>query len=266
MLPRLSPILLVVSLLLLLSCGSTELPLTYNAIRGSGNLIVVEIEVEGDFHSVTLKTEGDVELTFDTEPEVWVRVDHNLLRFITTEISAGVLTIALKTPKEVEVSGMNLTVFVTMSTLQNLTLDESGIGSFKTDSSRFVVPELDLVLAGVGSMDLELQVDSRLTSTLTGVGDLTLSGSAQRHELTHEAVGAVHSFGFVADTCIVLTNSVSDIEVEVREYLNATINNSGNVYYRGEPVPISSGSGPGLLIRDTTGMGIPPRRLIDPNK
>ena len=129
MIQRLSALVLLVSLLLLLSCGSTELPLTYNSIRGSGNLITVLVEDLDLFHSVTLKTEGNVRLTFATEPAVAVRVDHNLRRFITTEVFNGVLVIGLKTPKEVTVSGMKLTVFVTMPVLQALTLDEDGIGS-----------------------------------------------------------------------------------------------------------------------------------------
>lgn len=247
MVRRLSILLIVVSLLLLLSCGSTELPLTYNAIRGSGNLVATLIDGLEPFHSVTLQTAGDVLLTFDTLSAVVVEVDHNLQRFITTEVSSDVLMIGLKTPKEVKVSGMSLTVSVWMPLLEALTLDVDGIGSFVTDDSRFTVPEVDLVLAGVGNMDLDLQVQ-QLTSNLTGVGNLTLSGSAQRHELTHEAVGAVHAFDFVTDTCALLSNSVGDIEVNVRDYLNATINNIGNVYYRGDPAIDTTGAGPGLLI------------------
>lgn len=245
---------LVILSLLLSSCGSTELPLIYNSIRGSGNLVTVLVEDLDPFHSVALQTVGDVLLTFDTLSAVVVEVDHNLQRFITTEVSGGVLKIGLKTPKEVKVSGMSLTVSVWMPVLEALILDVDGIGSFVTDSSRFQVPEVDLVLAGVGDMELELQVQ-QLTSNLSGVGDLTLSGSARRHDLTHEAVGAVHAFDFVTDTCTILSNSVGDIEVNVRDYLNATINNIGNVYYQGFPAIDTSGTGPGLLIPDTTGSG-----------
>lgn len=263
MVQRLSAFVLIVTSLLL-SCGSTELPLTYNSIRGSGNLIKVLVEDLDLFHSVTLQTAGDVLLTFDTLSAVMVEVDHNLQRFITTEVSGGVLMIGLKTPKEVKVSGMSLTVSVWMPLLEALTLDVDGIGSFVTDDSRFTVPEVDLVLAGVGNMDLNLQVQ-QLTSNLSGVGNLTLSGSARRHDLTHEAVGMVHAFDFVTDTCMILSNSVGAIEVDVREYLNATINNSGNVYFRGSPARDTSGTGPGLLIPDTTGMGIGPGVLISNN-
>ena len=248
MIQRLSALVLLVSLLLLLSCGSTELPLTYNAIRGSGNLITVLVEDLDLFHSVTLKTEGNVRLTFATEPAVAVTVDHNLRRFITTEVFNDVLVIGLKTPKEVTVSGMKLTVFVTMPVLQALTLDQDGIGSFQTDSSLFQVPEVDLLLAGVGDMNLELAVSERLSSTLTGVGDLILSGLARRHNLTHEGVGVVRAFDFEADSCTLLSNSVGDIEVSVRDDLNATINNIGNVYYRGFPAIDTTGTGPGILI------------------
>lgn len=265
MVHRLSALVLIVSLLLLLSCGSTELPLTYNSIRGSGNLVSVLVEDLDRFHSITLQTVGDVVLTFDTVSAVVVEVDHNLRRFITTEVSGGVLMIGLKTPKEVKVTGMSLTVSVWMPVLEALTLDVDGIGSFVTDSSRFTVPEVDLVLAGVGDMELELQVQ-QLTSNLSGVGNLTLSGSARRHDLTHEAVGMVHAFDFVTDTCALLSNSVGDIEVNVRDYLNATINNIGNVYYRGDPAIDTTGAGPGQLLRDTTGMGIGTGRLINANE
>ncbi|MDH3889510.1 MAG: DUF2807 domain-containing protein [candidate division Zixibacteria bacterium] len=250
MVQRLSALVLLVPLLFLLSCGSTELPLTYNSIRGSGNLITVLVEDLDLFHSVTLKTTGDVMLVFDTEPAVAVSVDHNLQRFITTEVVNDVLMIGLKTPKEVKVSGMKLTVWVTMPVLQQLTLDVDGIGSFQTDSSLFQVPEVDLVLAGVGNMELDLEVSQRLSSTLTGVGNLVLTGSARRHDLTHEATGGVHAFEFETDSCTIISNSVGDIEVDVREYLNATISNIGSIYYHGFPAIEVVDTGLGELIDD----------------
>ena len=249
--------LLIVATLSLLSCGSTEFPLTYNSIRGSGNLVTVLIEDLGPFNAVTLNTIGDVNLTYvpGSENTVEVTIDHNLVRFITTEVTNGVLLIDLKTPQEVKVSGQKLTVDITMNGLSKLVLGENGVGTIKTDSSYFQVSEVELELAGVGDMELDLTVTELLTSTLTGTGDLTLTGFAQRHILTHEAVGTVHTYGFVTDTCILVSNSESNIEVEVQEYLNATINNIGNVYYRGNPAIDTSGTGPGLLMRDSTEMG-----------
>lgn len=243
---------LIALTLSMLSCGSTELPLTYNSIRGSGTMISVLIDDLEPFHSVKLNTVGDVNLTSTTSDTntVEVTINHNLLRFITTEVTHGVLLIGLKTPQEVKVSDQDLTVDITMSVLNQLTLGAEGVGDIKIDSasSLFHVSSIGLELAGVGDIELNLIVDSTITSTLTGVGDLTLSGAAHRHELTHEGVGEVHAFGFVTDSCNIVSDSEGDIEVEVRVDLKALINNSGNVYYRGYPaIDTAGGAGPGLL-------------------
>jgi hypothetical protein len=86
MIRRPTPVLPIAVFLMLLSCSGGGLPLTYNSIHGSGDLVDVAREVD-PFHSVILNTVGDVNLTFGTEQELVVTVDHNLLKFITTDVT-----------------------------------------------------------------------------------------------------------------------------------------------------------------------------------
>ncbi|MDH4035669.1 MAG: DUF2807 domain-containing protein, partial [candidate division Zixibacteria bacterium] len=65
-----------------------------------------------------------------------------------------------------------------------------------------------------------------------------------------EATGGVHAFEFETDSCTIISNSVGDIEVDVREYLNATISNIGSIYYHGFPAIEVVDTGLGELIDD----------------
>ncbi len=246
----LSVISVIFGILLMLSCGSTELPLTYNNIRGSGSLITVPVENLGPFHSVRLNTVGDVNLMFGVTDTVTVTINHNLFRFITTEVdSTGTLVIGLKTPKEVRVTNQSLTVDITMSTLRKVTLGDQGVGTIRADSTRFTVPEVELLLEGTGDMSFDLNVD-HLTTTHLGEGNITLSGTAQRHELELTGIGEVQAYELATDSCFVTNEAEGDIRVQAVEYINAEINGSGNVYYRGSPAIDVTVTGTGELIDD----------------
>lgn len=247
MIRRPTPVLPIAIFLMLLSCSSGDIPLTYNSIHGSGDLIDVLREVD-PFHSVILNTVGNVNLTFDTEQKLVVTVDHNLLKFITTDVTGGVLVIDRNVPNDVKVTGQSLTVDVTMSSLRSLTLDENGVGSFATDSSEFQVDSVNLDLIGVGDMDLELAIEQRLHLQLSGVGNVTLVGSADRFDCEHSAVGNVEAFDLAVNNCTVVSSGVGDTKINVAVSLDVTIDSAGSVYYKGRPSIDSLITGAGQLI------------------
>jgi hypothetical protein len=231
---------------ILMMCGSSELPLTHNSIRGSGDLISVLLNVDS-FHSVNLATVAeDVNLLFGTEQSLEVTVDHNLLKFITTEVTGGVLTIGRAVPNDVKVTDQHLTVDITMSDLQSLTLE--GVGTINADSVAFTADDVTLDLSGVGDMILDLDVN-QLTTTQTGVGDIVLTGSANIHDVTMTGVGNLNAFEFATNRTTIVTSTVGDAEVQVHAFLDVTFNGAGLVYYKGRPLTINeSPSGTGQLI------------------
>jgi hypothetical protein len=177
-----------------------------------------------------------------------VTVDHNLLKFITTDVTGGVLVIDRNVPNDVKVTGQSLTVDVTMSSLRSLTLDENGVGSFATDSSRFQVDNVNLDLIGVGDMDLEVEIEQRLHLQLSGVGNVTLWGSANQFDCEHSAVGNVEAFELAVDNCTVVSSGVGDTKINVAVSLDVTIDSAGSVYYKGRPNIDSLITGAGQLI------------------
>jgi len=230
---------------MLLACSSGDLPLTYNAIRGSGDLVQVTAEVDS-FHSVFLETVGDVKLTFGVEQSVVVEVDHNLLKFITTEVIGEVLVIGRNVPNDVKVTEQHLTVEITTPTLRALTL--AGVGNMLTDSSLFQVDNVNLNLIGVGDMVLELDVN-QLTTSHTGVGNIVLSGSATNHDVNMSGVGNLSAFELSTNQCTIVTSAVGNAEIQVHAVLDVTFNGPGLVYYKGHPLTINEEpSGTGQLI------------------
>jgi hypothetical protein len=84
---------------------------------------------------------------------------------------------------------------------------------------------------------------------LTGVGDFELSGDDQDALIIDlEGVGNVDAFEMRVGTCTITSSGVGNCEVYVLNELTVTISGVGNIYYKGNPVIISSVTGLGQLV------------------
>ena len=112
-------VIFTVLILLITSCKNGTPTGSPEVIRGSGNL-VTELRSVGSFHSVDLTAVGNVNITFDPGQQVSVTVDDNIMEYITTMVSGGTLTIGVE--PGISVTHLNLTVDLTMTDLEELTL------------------------------------------------------------------------------------------------------------------------------------------------
>jgi len=228
-------------LLFILSCKKNPTDSSSETIIGSGNL-VTEGRLLAQFHSVELRTVGNVNVTYGNVQEVSVRVNDNILEYIQTIVNNGTLIIDVEPGRRF--SNLHLTVNLTMTDLEELSMSSAGsitgINEFKADSAR-------LNLNGAGEIRLQLEVD-QLNSSLSGAGNIVLSGAVNTHQIGQPGAGNVQAFDLITETSIVNLSGAGKAEVYVNQLLDVNISGSGSVYYRGHPTIIQNITGSGSLI------------------
>lgn len=105
--------------------------------------------------------------------------------------------------------------------------------------------------------------------TTSSTGDIYFVGEAQSIDIEMESTGAIYLeghtnklvstiggtgdlFGYdlIAKEATIITNSLGDAEVQVQRLLQAIINSSGDIYYKGQPVIEETITGRGDLVND----------------
>lgn len=251
--------------------------ISYAQIKGNGN-IKVEERNTGKFTGIKLSCSADLIIS-QGSTSVKVKADENLLNKITTTVNDGVLEIDVKkggcrfmTVLEVYVSVPNLEIikgngsgditFKGTFKANELYISNSGSGDIEAD---FEVTNLELKMNGSGDIelkgingtfkvsnsgsgDLEAE-DLKLTECFVknyGSGDIELSGKTNNLTINVAGSGNVSAYNLLAVSASVSNSGSSDITLNVVEKLQARLNGSGDVTYRGNPSKVdvrSNGSG-----------------------
>ncbi len=99
-----------------------------------------------------------------------------------------------------------------------------------------------------GSGDVKMDLTTKyLESGLFGSGSLSLSGSAEQHNITISGSGNILSTDLQTKISKVKISGSGSAEISVRDQLKANISGSGSVYYHGRPVINSHSSGSGSV-------------------
>ncbi len=227
---------------LLTACSDTERnPIQSDTIRGSGNLTTIEI-VTVPFDEVIMSAAGDINISRGAANSFAVTVDDNIMPHIDWSRSENVLSVKLA--DSVEAVDYDLTIDIVVTDLESVVMagagDVTGLNQIQTD-------ELNLTLAGVGNIDMDVDCDI-LRTVLAGQGNFELSGSAARHSCVLAGAGNVSAFDLATDTSTVTIAGVGNVEVAASDRLDAIIAGVGNIQYSGDPDLTVSVSGVGQVI------------------
>jgi hypothetical protein len=191
--------------------------------KGSGVLATQTRHVPA-FSGVRLSGVGDVTIRVGAPRSVAVRADDNLLDRVTTDVRGGVLVVGLKA--RVRSSG-RLRVLVGVPRLDSLTLNGSGV--LKATGVRAERLRVDLAGSGVVHADGAV---TRLDVVLDGVGDVQLGN------LRSEAIAAT-------------LNGTGRIVVNPARSLNAVVAGAGEIVYRRTPARLrTTVTGLGVIVSE----------------
>jgi hypothetical protein len=206
-------------------------------IEGSKD-ILQEIETEVDGNRLVIGKEGK---WFD-----WDSKDDNITVYITVPEIEGL-----------SVSGSGDIVGQSKITARNLNLNVSGSGTLQLDMDASGDVEADVSgsgeidlkgkcrgfdsdVSGSGKVALSINVTEMADFSVSGSGKIAASGSAQTVKTTISGSGKVLAADLETNRCEVRISGSGDVEINVKNELDANISGSGSVSYRGNPSKVSS--------------------------
>jgi len=239
----------------------------WDCIEGN-DIYASEERPSGNFSGVELDGSFDVYINNDTVTRVFVECDENLMQYISTSVRGNILEIKNKSRKCLN-SGYGIIITVSTPMLNSVQLDGSGFincGYFNTSSMNIDIDgsgtihsdvdcnvlnadidgsgnirlvsactDADLRIDGSGYIYADIECDE-LIAEIDGSGEIRLIGYCIDSYMRVDGSGRIRAFDFESENCDVVINGSGDINVFVWDLLDAHIEGSGIVYYKGNPV------------------------------
>jgi hypothetical protein len=238
-----------------------------------------------DFTKISFRYPGKVFLKQGSPQKVEVEGTDEVLEELETVVEGNKLIIG-KEGKWMDWSWGNndrkVAVYITVPNIEGISVSGSGdlIGETKITTD-----DISLAVSGSGSMDIEVEASGDIEANVSGSGDLEIkgfcrsfdssvsgsggvvlsmnikeiadfgvsgsgkimaSGAAETVKTSISGSGKVLAANLKANNCDVRISGSGDVEINVKNELDANISGSGSVSYKGNPSKVnskSSGSG-----------------------
>lgn len=225
---------LMLALLVGLVLATNSCVVSAGSEKGSGNVIRQERSA-GDFSSVKLNGSANVIIEQGDKNSIYVETDDNIMEFIETKISGGVLDIDCNQ----SISPTKLVVYVMMKNVKELSIFGSGdiFGKYLIKSN-----DLTLNLSGSGDINLKQLEAEALKASVNGSGDIEASGSAKSTTLELKGSGDISFKNLQTNSCEAEVIGSGDITINVSEKLKANVIGSGDITYWGNPAETKFGT------------------------
>ncbi|MDO8898234.1 MAG: DUF2807 domain-containing protein, partial [Bacteroidales bacterium] len=130
--------------------------------------------------------------------------------------------------------------------LENLEYRSNG----QVDCTEPIVSDIFLIniFEGSGSINLKLECQKSYLNFHYGTADLTVEGTSEISYIYQAGFGPIYALNLLTNFTYLENRSSNDCYVNARNTLGVTINNTGNVYYTGNPSLETYGTGPGRLL------------------
>ena len=200
-----------------------------NIISGNGNVQDEKRDIP-EIHTVRTSGSIDVEINGGDSYSLSVENDENLLPYLITDVSGGVLNIHYK--DNYSVTNDHAKVFLTAPSLEKITTsgsgDISGNGILKNSN------QIEFNLSGSGDVEAGVNAPSVKVSG-SGSGDIRLSGTTKYFDCRVSGSGNVDCGNLRSENATITISGSGDAHVFASVHLIARTSGSGNVYYRGNP-------------------------------
>ena len=229
------------------------------------------------FSELSFGVPGKLYLKQGTTEKVELEGDADILEKIETVVTGNQLHIRHK-EKNHSWNGQQITAYVTMKNIEGIGVSGSGDiigeGIFSSDNIDLKVSgsgnltvqanasgEMDADISGSGNIDVkgksksfdsDMSGSGKLTMSVTvtndasfnisGSGKISAEGSSETVKVSISGSGKILGADFETKVCNIKIAGSGDIEIGVRDEINADIAGSGHVSYRGNPSKVHSNS------------------------
>ncbi len=180
-----------------------------NGIKGSG-IVKTESRQATNFSAISFETEGNLTVQQAGKESLSISADDNLLSLFESRVADR--TLYLNTSKSSNINSSKPAEFVVrVKSLERLNME------------------------GVGSIEVKDIEGKKLSVTHSGVGEVTITGSADVLDLNLSGVGSYQGEAFKTQQATVHSSGVGSAVVNASEQLDATVSGVGSVEYIGLP-------------------------------
>ena len=190
-------------------------------VKGSGKRELQNRQIPS-FTSISTEGAFTIEVTCQKELRLEVEGDDNILNLVRTEVSNNVLKI-------------------------------SNSGSYSTDDPvtiKIAVQNLEvLTVEGAGKIDIRGMKNEKFKIDADGAPTINVAGTTNLVDIHSNGAGKIYTNDLRATRAVVNSNGASQVELDVQEHLDVTVNGPSSVTYKGDPVVNKSVNGPGRVGR-----------------
>jgi len=215
-----------------MSSGLFAACLPVDCVKGTGVPEKKALTVTA-FHGIVVQGSVNVQLTLSPTQQVQVEAQPNIAELIVTEVKDGIWVI--KTSKCYSTDKI-FTVHIAVPTIDVVSIQGSGdvVGT-----GEFTATELKVDVQGSG--DLRLATAAKdVRASVQGSGDITLSGTCGMLYAAVQGSGDIKAGELKTTSAKAEIEGSGDITVQASETLDANVQGSGDVKYRGRPTKVNS--------------------------
>ncbi len=224
----------------LISCVmiSSFFALGYFTGRGSGNVVTEVYDLE-EFNYLQFKGQGNIYYTQGDDYEVVVSAEDNILDRMNVIVKSKKLSIDYERDYFWPFGSMifptkEINVYVKAPDIDKLRFD--GTANFSTEY--LDTKSLEIQFNGAGKLKIDgLHVDS-LKVNIDGVSECFIKGSVSTQKIIINGAGKYYADSLISDTAEIDINGSADVSLYVSDKLDAVINGTGKIIYKGDPTTV----------------------------
>lgn len=222
---------------------STFTSCSFNAIRGNGTIVNKEVPIE-DYTAIRFS--GGASLIYeqkaDTAPYLRIETDENIFPLLIVKSENG--TLSIRSNENIHPS--KYIVYTNSTGLELLKIS----GSLKAHlKEKLITDEITIQASGSTTIEADHLECNSFTSSISGSGNITLAGKANKLNCSISGSGKLMAFPMVTDSVYCRVSGSGNFSVYATQYLNVSISGSGRVMYKGDPRIDQSISGSGKVVR-----------------
>lgn len=207
-------------------------------VRGNGKIIETKRTISR-FYRLIINCDADVIIEQNTSsPVITIECDKNLLKYLTTSVTKGVLEISY----DDDLSPNKMKIYVNNADFNEIT--KNGKGNL-TSVNDLKMRNIYLKTSGKGEINLKVQTDSLVVNDL-GKNEITLSGSCNNFVLKTNSNKELNAKALTSRNANIILNSSGDCLINTNNVVKFNINSRGDIINYTTPKtldPTINGSG-----------------------
>ena len=208
-------------------------------VLGLGKVVSEERQVSG-IDSISIGSSMNLIIDQTGSESIRIEAAENIIPYITTQVVERELQIRLKPLSFTGIRPINC--YVSVKDLDAIMTSSSS--TVKCDELKTENLLVEMASSSKGSLTVNI---TNLDLNIASSANLTMSGEAVSQNIKVSSSGKLEAFNLISKDCKIEVQSSGTANINVRENLDAKVNSSARVNYKGSPKVNSDVSSSGSL-------------------